>query len=65
MKRLALTGRRVRVFGDATQERRDSFGRLLAYVKTRGGPQLNIVQPAAQYLDIETPTFRPGPLTTR
>lgn len=44
MKRLAPRGRRVRVFGDPTQDRRDSFGRLLAYVKTRGGPQLNIAQ---------------------
>lgn len=44
MKRLAPKGRRVRVFGDPTQARRDSFGRLLAYVKTRGGPQLNIAQ---------------------
>ncbi|MEJ7715602.1 MAG: hypothetical protein WKF40_07830 [Thermoleophilaceae bacterium] len=35
MKRLAPHGRRVRVFGDPTQARRDSFGRLLAYVKTR------------------------------
>jgi hypothetical protein len=32
------------VYGDPTQDRRDSFGRLLAYVKTRGGPQLNIAQ---------------------
>lgn len=44
MKRLAPRGRRVRVFGDPTQDRRDSFGRLLAYVKTHGGPQLNIAQ---------------------
>ena len=44
MKRLAPRGRRVRVKGDPTQDRRDSFGRLLAYVKTRGGPQLNIAQ---------------------
>lgn len=44
MKRLARPGRKVRVKGDPTQDRRDSFGRLLAYVKTRGGPQLNIAQ---------------------
>jgi len=44
MKRLAPQGRRVRVYGDPTQDRRDAFGRLLAYVKTRGGPQLNIAQ---------------------
>jgi len=44
MKRLAPPGRRVRVKGDPTQDRRDSFGRLLAYVKTRNGPQLNIAQ---------------------
>lgn len=44
MKRLAPKGRRVRVFGDPTQARRDRFGRLLAYVKLRGGPQLNIAQ---------------------
>lgn len=44
MKRLAPPGRRVRVYGDPTQDRRDAFGRLLAYVKTRGGPQLNIAQ---------------------
>lgn len=43
-KRLAPRGRRVRVFGDPTQARRDAFGRLLAYVKLRGGPQLNIAQ---------------------
>lgn len=34
----------MRVYGDPTQARRDSFGRLLAYVKTRGGPHLNIAQ---------------------
>jgi len=34
----------VRVYGDPTQDRRDAFGRLLAYVKTKGGPQLNIAQ---------------------
>jgi len=39
MKRLAPPGRRVRVYGDPTQDRRDRYGRLLAYVKTRGGPQ--------------------------
>jgi endonuclease YncB( thermonuclease family) len=44
MKRLAPRGRRVRVTGDPTQDKRDSFGRLLAYVKTRGGTQLNIAQ---------------------
>ena len=44
MKRLAPRGRRVRVYGDPTQDRRDRYGRLLAYVKTRGGPQLNIAQ---------------------
>jgi len=44
MKRLAAPGRRVRVYGDPTQDRRDRYGRLLAYVKTRGGPQLNIAQ---------------------
>ena len=44
MKRLASRGRRVRVFGDPTQDRRDRYGRLLAYVKTRNGPQLNIAQ---------------------
>ncbi len=46
MKRLAPPGRRVRVIGDSTQDRSDRFGRLLAYVKTRGGPQLNIAQVA-------------------
>ncbi len=44
MKRLAPEGRRVRVYGDPTQDRRDAFGRLLAYVELRGGPQLNIAQ---------------------
>ena len=44
MKRLAPRGRHVRVYGDPTQDRRDRYGRLLAYVKTRGGPQLNIAQ---------------------
>lgn len=44
MKRLARSGRRVRVKGDPTQDRRDAFGRLLAYVKLRNGPQLNIAQ---------------------
>lgn len=44
MKRLAPRGRRVRVFGDPSQDRRDRFGRLLAYVKARGGPQLNVAQ---------------------
>lgn len=44
MKRLAPKGRRVRVYGDPTQDRRDAFGRLLAYVKLRGGPKLNIAQ---------------------
>lgn len=44
MKRLAPPGRRVRVTGDPSQDRRDSFGRLLAYVQTRAGPQLNIAQ---------------------
>lgn len=44
MKRLAPLGRRVRVKGDPTQDRRDAFGRLLAYVTVKDGPQLNIAQ---------------------
>jgi endonuclease YncB( thermonuclease family) len=44
MKRLAPRGRRVRVKGDPSQDRRDRYGRLLAYVRTRNGPQLNIAQ---------------------
>jgi endonuclease YncB( thermonuclease family) len=44
MERLAPRDQRVRVVGDPTQARRDRFGRLLAYVKVRGGPQLNVAQ---------------------
>lgn len=47
MRRLAPKGRVVRVSGDATQDARDRYGRLLAYVTLRGGSQLNLGQVSA------------------
>lgn len=38
------TGHRVRLRTDPSQARRDRYGRLLAYAKVRGGPQLNLAQ---------------------
>jgi micrococcal nuclease len=37
-------GRRVTLRTDRSQDRRDRYGRLLAYVKLRGGAQLNLTQ---------------------
>ncbi len=37
-------GRRVTLRTDRSQNRRDRYGRLLAYVKLRRGPQLNLAQ---------------------
>src|ERR687895_1878824 len=43
-RRLAPRGRRVLLKTDPTQPLFDRFDRLLAYVKLRGGPQLNKAQ---------------------
>jgi endonuclease YncB( thermonuclease family) len=43
-RRLAPRGRRVVLKTDPTQPLFDRFDRLLAYVKLRGGPQLNLAQ---------------------
>lgn len=44
MKRLAPTGRRVRLRTDPTQDTFDRYDRLLAYVKLRGGPDAAVAQ---------------------
>ncbi len=41
---LVRPGQRVRLATDPTQDRRDRYGRLLAYVETVGGRQLNEAQ---------------------
>jgi len=67
MKSLARPGGRVRVYGDPSQDRTDRFGRLLAYVKLRGGAQLNLAQVARGWAKVyvfgghpfdQTATFR-------
>lgn len=40
--RLLPPGRRVRLVTDDTQATRDRYGRLLAYVRTGGGPSVNL-----------------------
>lgn len=44
LKRLARPGGLVRLTTDPTQDTRDRYGRLLAYVKVRNGAELNITQ---------------------
>ena len=65
MKRLAPEGRRVRVTGDPTQDRRDRYGRLLAYVKARNGPQLNIAQVRRGWAKVYVYQDRPFRQTAR
>ena len=59
MRRLALQGRRVRLVFDATQDRRDRYDRLLAYVETRGGTDLGRHQVRAGWADVYVYEGRP------
>ena len=56
MRRMALDrqghGRRVVLTTDPTQATFDRYGRLLAYVRTSGGKQLNIAQVAAGWAKV-------------
>ena len=52
MKRLAPTGRRVRLRTDPTQDTFDRYDRLLAYVKLRGGPDAALAQLRAGWADV-------------
>lgn len=44
LRRLVRPGQRVIVATDPTQDRRERYGRLLAYVRPADGPQLNLAQ---------------------
>jgi endonuclease YncB( thermonuclease family) len=56
MRRMALDhrghGRRVVLTTDPTQATFDQYGRLLAYVQTTGGTQLNLAQVAAGWAEV-------------
>jgi endonuclease YncB( thermonuclease family) len=56
MRRMALDsggrGRRVVLTTDPTQDTFDRYGRLLAYVRTTGGNQLNVAQVAAGWAKV-------------
>ena len=52
MKRLAPTGRRVRLLTDPSQDTFDRYDRLLAYVNLRGGPDAAMAQLRAGWADV-------------